>query len=72
MTDITDTQARSGYNSNQVVAMFENYAQATSGPRGPGGCQRTAFAHRDCLTNRAPPPIPASPMSGTRKAFGAQ
>ncbi len=29
MTDITDTQARPGYDSNQVVAMFENYAQAT-------------------------------------------
>ena len=28
MTDITDTQA-TGYDSNQVVAMFENYAQAT-------------------------------------------
>ena len=30
MTDITDTQARPGYDSNQVVAMFENYAQATA------------------------------------------
>ena len=28
MTDITDTQA-TGYDSDQVVAMFENYAQAT-------------------------------------------
>ena len=30
MTDITDTQARPGYDPNQVVAMFEHYGQATS------------------------------------------